>query len=132
MDRVYNSSFVRVIRKLSNHAENNKQPKPFYEDTNYSGTEYYYKLFGGILITDGVKDILEKFHAFWTTDILYELPKEGFFVIRVYVYDDNTADVVVEDGNHNIVKRKHYKYTDLDVSLKFYYADGVLLLPLEY
>jgi len=103
------------------------------------GTEHYYKLrIPKITYTDGVKVFAEKAEAMWlVVDIgLYlfkpKLNRDPFLSITLKV-KDNKGELVFDDGNDNVLYTKTYGYTDCpEGEWKFFYCDGVLMVPSEY
>lgn len=105
-----------------------------------TGTDKYYKaaMFPKSRYTDGVKLFYEKAESYWLVNdiLLYvnysKLDKEEFLCIKMRV-NDGKGDLIFDDGNGNVLEKQHYNFCDLpDGEWKFYYIDGVLLLPSEY
>jgi hypothetical protein len=85
--------------------------------------------------TDGVKYFAENAGAYWLLQeingLTVRLPGY-FFNIRV-ISKDNKADIIIDDGNDNILKKKHIGFTDLPAGeWQFFLTDNVLMLPNEY
>lgn len=84
--------------------------------------------------------------AFWLWDVIasalrtaprcrnYIANGETFFVVRLSVDDDTrSGQVVIDDGNDNVLYQQGIEYTDFDLpEIKFYFIGNVLLLPSEY
>ena len=106
----------------------------------FIGTESYHKMFPfKTVFTDGVKCFADEAGAYWLlTDInLFlhksELGKQDFLCITLQVGDNNKADLVFDDGNDNVLFKRHYRFTDCPKGeWKFFYMDNVLMLPSEY
>ena len=115
--------------------------------SNCYGTEGYYSY--GIVpsfkinLTDGVKTFIEKADAFWFVGDFYsyiptirkKAPNEYFFAINLIVNEDETADMIITDGNCNELVKKHYDYTDCPVGeWKFYFDldSKVMMYYMEY
>lgn len=106
----------------------------------FIGTEAYHKIFPfKTVFTDGVKYFAEQAGAFWLiTDInLFlhksELGKQDFLSIKLVVQENKRADLIFDDGNDNVLFKRHYRFTDCPAGeWKFFYMDGVLMLPSEY
>jgi len=111
---------------------------------HFGGTQnyYYINIPGPMYITDGVKYIMENGYSWFVTDaiavIRYE-PKvrkvavrEGFLVVRLKLGKDETADMIIEDGDGNVIYKQHYSYTDAKRELKLFYSWDVLMLDIEY
>ena len=74
-------------------------------------------------VTDAIAVILAK----------WGLRNADFLVIRLNLDDEKAeADMIIDDGNDNVLYRQHYGFTDAKRSLKLYYADRVMMLPTEY
>lgn len=111
------------------------------EELSYcTGTEHYYSvnMFPKSRYTDGVKTFYEVAEAYWLVNdiLLYvnysKLDKEEFLCIKMQV-KDSKGDLIFDDGNGNVLEKQHYNLCDLpDGEWKFYYTNGVLLLPSEY
>jgi len=104
---------------------------------SFIGTTAYYKYLGGVLLTDGVKYIMQNGYSWLVTDALaviitkWNLRNADFLVIRLEP-KDGEADLTIDDGNGKILYRQHYKFTDAKRSLKLYYSQRVLMLSSEY
>jgi len=105
---------------------------------SFIGTENYYKVIGA-LVTDGVKYIMDNGYSWLVTDALavicskWNLRNADFLVVRLNVDTKKAeADMIIDDGNDNVLYRQHYDFTDAKRSLKLYYERGVLLLPSEH
>ena len=88
--------------------------------------------------TEGVKYVAEACEAYWLlTDSGIEcmnLSKdEGLIVVKLVRNDDDSAQLIYEDGNYNNLKTVEISYTDFPLKeIKFYFIDGIMLLPTEY
>ncbi|MCW1308285.1 MAG: hypothetical protein OH337_03695 [Candidatus Parvarchaeota archaeon] len=106
----------------------------------YTGTEHYYN-FMGVLITDGVKYIMENGYTWFVADVVAlikahprireYLKRDTFLTARLEV-EDNEADLILEDGDYNKLYSQHYSFTDAKRNLKLFYVSGVLMLSNEY
>ena len=111
----------------------------------FIGTQQYYR-YMGVLLTDGIRYIMENGYAWFVTDaiavivahpkIRQYLQKDDFLTINLKLNKDKdgytTADMIIEDGNYNRLYRQHYDITDAKRELKLFYTDGVLMLASEY
>ncbi len=105
----------------------------------FTGTEYWHRcaLNPACLYTDGVEYFVEQAGAYWFLDILatefFELQhKAGFLNIWLKVRG-NQADIVIEDGDYNVLKEKHIDFTDCpEGDWQFFFTDNVILLTSEY
>lgn len=107
----------------------------------FIGTQQYHKeaLFPD-KYTDGVAYVMENGYAWLVTDALSvinhfangDLKEQEFLCIELRLLNHNEADLVITDGNEKELYKQHYGYTDAQVELKLFWADGVLLLAGEY
>lgn len=104
----------------------------------FIGTTMYHRLtILPLNCTDGVAFFAQKAEAYWLIDeiaLAYQfrdLKDKKFIVIEVDAKNDK-ADVKYSDGNENVLYKKHYDFTDLEGSYKFYLTNNVLMLPNEY
>jgi len=111
----------------------------------FYGTQQYYR-YMGVLLTDGIRYIMENGYSWFVTDaiavivahpkIRRHLQKEDFLTIKLKLNKDKdgytTADMIMEDGNHNRLYRQHYDITDAKRELKLFYTGNVLMLSSEY
>lgn len=106
----------------------------------FYGTELYYiNPLMKFTYTEGVKYFAENAGAYWLLQEinfiyvdLQQIGKAEFLNIKV-ISKDNKADIIVDDGNDNILKKKHIAFTDLpEGEWKFFLTNNVLLLPSEY
>ncbi|MCD7740505.1 MAG: hypothetical protein LUH11_04065 [Candidatus Gastranaerophilales bacterium] len=108
----------------------------------FIGTTHYYKLKAfPIYATAGVEYFCRILSAYWLFDDMCEIaitnPNEEFIVVVATVKDDNTCDVVYDNGNGDLICKQHYIYTNLpEGSWKFYISnypnEKVVMLPSEY
>lgn len=106
----------------------------------FTGTENYHKsnmFVPNMVHTDGVEYFCREASAYWVLDIvatefLQLLKKHPFLSIKVIVANDK-ADMIVEDGDCNVIKTKHIEYTDCpEGEYQFFFTDNVLMLTSEY
>ena len=106
----------------------------------FYGTENYYA--NWLLkyrYTDGVHYFIKQTDAFWFLEeinIIYvQLQNQGkaeFLSIKA-ISNGKKADIIVSDGNNNLLKKKHISLTDLpEGEWKFFLTNNILLLPTEY
>ena len=108
----------------------------------FTGTEYWYRhgLVRNVLYTDGAKYVAENAGAYWLLDeiafsqMVKRVAAEEFQLWKLKInLQDQTAQLVCEDGNGNIVFRKLIPYTDFPLEeISFYFIDNTILLPSEY
>lgn len=109
---------------------------------HFHGTEEWYELYKKpkILCTDGMKFVMETAQAYWLSEIVFSLQsnsvikKQYFQVYELEVNLEKKEGVlVVTDGNENELYKQEFEYTDFPLEkFRFYFTDGVLLLPSEY
>ena len=103
----------------------------------FTGTENWYKHWmGKILYTDGVKHFAEVAGAYWFIDVVGSvwdvISVEDFISIKMTV-KDNKANVVMDDGNGNVIYEQEIEYTDCPEGVWQFYLEGhVLLVPSEH
>lgn len=105
------------------------------------GTEQYWRLpMPKLIYTDGVKLFVEKAGCYWMLNDIGlflkdrpELKNQYFLTITLWVKEDKRADLIFDDGNGNVLYKRHYKFTDCPVGKwQFFYSSDVLMLPGEY
>lgn len=100
----------------------------------YHGTEKYHDVMGGN-VTDGVAYIMNNGYSWFVTDSLavirIQLKKEPFLSVKLKLKDD-TADMIITDGNDKVLYKQHYGYTSAKRELNLYYSNNVLMLSGEY
>ena len=107
----------------------------------FTGTTQYYRIDRKTLLTDGTYYLCKQTGAFWLMAVfsshLIELkPDEWFVVLRLDVSGES-AKVVIEDGNSNVLATQEIEYTDFPLNQITLYAcwdseHWVLMLPSEY
>jgi len=98
------------------------------------GTEAYHKYAiipsCSILLTDGAKAFADNADAYWFIGDFYSYiptikridPNEYLFVVTLLVNKDNTASLIITNGEEKTIVRKDYNYTDCpEGKWKFYY-----------
>lgn len=113
-------------------------PKKAIDLSQFYGTETWYKhpLTGG-LYTEGVRYFAMEAGAYWFLDIVFTeymemMEREEFLTIELKV-KGSKADIVVTDGNKNVLATREISFTDCpEGDYRFFYTGKVLLLPSEY
>ena len=105
----------------------------------FSGTETWYRhpLNPKLLYTDGVQFFAEQAESYWFLDIvateIFRLQQAEPFMVITLSVDDGEADISTDDGDGNIIYRRHIHFTDAPMGeWRFYLTDNVILLPSEY
>lgn len=111
-----------------------------YYDPCMFGTEQYwthpiYK--DSMKYTDSVKMFMREHSAYWTLDVMasyYPKLKGEDFVSFIFDVDtaNNTCHFYATDGNKKVLIEQDIEYTDLDVSVKFFFTNNVLMFPSDY
>ncbi|OAI21758.1 hypothetical protein A1359_19055 [Methylomonas lenta] len=117
--------------------------------SQFTGTEQWYRhpLNRRMLYTDGVQYLAEnggQQGAYWVLDKvaleicpLLDSKKQAFGALSLTVNPDQTAVMIVTDGNDQLLLRREMRYTDLqNGEWRFYLIEEgdhrVMLLPSEY
>lgn len=100
----------------------------------FHGTEHYYKDMFDVLLTDGVKYIMENGYSWFVTDQIVNLMrfKDGFYSVKLKLLSNSKAEAIITDGNNNILNVQKYEYTDAKRELNLFFYDNVLMLSGEY
>lgn len=112
--------------------------KRSYYDPNMYGTEQYwlhpiYKQ--AMKYTDSVRYFMKTKSAFWTLDVCASyLPKlkKKEFVTFIFDVTDSACEFRAENGNGKVLVKQEIPYTDLDVNVKFFFTNNVLMFPSDY
>lgn len=105
--------------------------------SHHSGTENYYTLAPGLLITDGCKDLAETFECYWLLTLIMsyqpQLSKQEFQAWKLVKNENGSADVTCDDGNGKILKKQHVPYTDFKADeCTLWCVNNIIILPSEY
>lgn len=107
---------------------------------DYNCSDNFYKYNFGLIITDGVKTLAEKFECWWFIDIVAsyqpQLKHEEFQVWKLTKNEDDSALVTCENGNGIILKKQRIEWTDFSASEGTVWIEAgeawVCLLPSEH
>ena len=111
------------------------------ELNQFNGTENWFRnpLFPQFLYTDGVKYLAENAGCYWLIDYIFSnqiikcLKDESFQVWKLKVNANQSARVIVEDGNDKELTSFNLEYTDFPIEeFTLWLVDKTLLLPSEY
>lgn len=109
--------------------------RDYYDPMSY-GTEVVWKHPLGLIYTDGVRLFAMEHQAYWTLDVvasyLTRLRQFDFLVIYFDVDDGKCCFHAREDSDLPDVIIQHIPFTDLNVSIRFYLIDGMLMFHSEY
>jgi hypothetical protein len=107
----------------------------------FTGTESWYRhpFKRSILFTDGAKYVADRAGAYWLLDEIAfaqakkRIAAEAFQLWKLKVRADQTARLICENGNGEVIFRKRIDYTDFPLKeISFYFTNNVILLPSEY
>jgi len=109
---------------------------------NYTGTENWYRhqVARQVLYTDGVRYVAESAGAYWLIDEIAlaqvwvpAVAAEEFQHWTLAVASNNTATLVCDNGNDNVVFTKKIEYTDFPAEgVNLYVANNTIMVPSEY
>jgi len=120
-----------MLKEKEKMTDLNDQFKDFY------GTENYYKHWKGVY-TDGIKEMAERFKAYWLIDVVfsYQDKKIGSIPFQVWEITSTGEKATVEmkeDTDQPVLVKQEIGFTDFPEGIfKMYLIDNVLLLPSEY
>jgi hypothetical protein len=110
--------------------------------SQFTGSENWYRhgLARRILFTDGAKYVADAAGAYWLLDEIAlaqrfdkKVAAEEFQVWKLNVNPDNTATLVCEDGNTNVVFTKAIKFTDFPAEgITLWFENTTIYLPSEH
>lgn len=107
----------------------------------FTGTERYYRLYPGVLLTDGAKYLADEAEAYWLLDVIWShLPsvqEDEWFVCARLERQREGAHFTLGDGNGGVYAQQAIAYTDFplnEITLYVAKQDGlwIVLLPSEY
>jgi len=103
----------------------------------YYGSENYFNVMN-TNVTDGIYYIMKNGYSWLVTDFLvvaksdnFKIKDESFISVKLKLKDD-TAKMIVTDGNDKILYTQDYEYTNVKREVTLFYIDNVLLLSSEY
>ena len=107
------------------------------EFAGYTGTDGYTKHPFGIMYTDGILAMAEKYKAYWLIDAVAsyqgKMKKEPFQIWTIHTSKNMAVLKMKTDTDQLPLVLQKIPFTDFPTgSLKMYLADGVLMLPSEY
>lgn len=111
----------------------------------FTGTSRWYRhwLFRNYLYTDGVQYLAEKAGAYWLIDTILSHQQDKrltsndelayFQCWTLNVKGDNSAQLICDDGNKNIILTQELEFTDFPLpTITLWLEHKVLLLPSEH
>jgi hypothetical protein len=109
--------------------------------SHFTGTEKYHRVLPKLVITDGVEYLANTANSYWLVTTIYShlvtKPIHSEFVVARLTVSDKTANLVLDDGDDQVISEQYIEYTDFPLDeVKIYcsYQDRcwVLLLASEY
>ena len=107
----------------------------------FYGTQYYYPLWPKVFLTDGAQFLAQEAACYWlmdaiTSHILHLTNAEAFVSCKLTVNNDK-AELVLDDGNGNVLATQKITHTNFPLESIVLYAcwdreRWVLMLPTEY
>jgi hypothetical protein len=103
--------------------------------------EDYYRVLRYIFITDGVEYLATKANSCWLVTAIYShlvtKPIHSEFIVARLVVSGKTANLVLDDGNDQVICEQYIEYTDFPLDALTIYCSyqerlWVLLLASEY
>ena len=107
----------------------------------FTGTENYYRVMPRLVITDGVRCLANQTNSYWLVSAIYSYlitqPIFSEFVVARLTVVGKTADLVLDDGNDQVIAQQAIGYTDFPLDAISIYCSyqektWVLFLPSEY
>ena len=109
--------------------------------SHFTGTENYYRVMPRLVITDGVQYLVTQANSYWLVSAIYSHLMSNaiyseFVVARLTVIG-KTADLVLDDGNDQVIAKQAIECTDFPLDEMCIYCSyrektWILLLPSEY
>jgi len=109
--------------------------------SQFTGSENYYRVMPRLVITDGVQYLANQANMYWLVSLIYShltrQPICSEFVVARLTVSGKTADLVLDDGNDQVIAEQAIDYTDFPLDAISIYCSyqektWVLLLPSEY
>jgi hypothetical protein len=109
--------------------------------SQFTRFEHWYRhgLVRSILFTDGAKYVADAAGAYWLLDEIalaqrfdQKVAAEEFQVWKLTVNPDDSATLVCEDGNYNVVCTKQIPFTDFPAEgITLWFENNTIYLPSE-
>jgi hypothetical protein len=109
--------------------------------SHFTGTENYYRVMPRLVITDGVQYLVTQANLYWLVSAIYShlISNEIYseFVVAQLTVIGKIADLVLDDGNDQVISRQRIDYTDspldeISIYCCYQQQEWILLLPSEY
>ncbi len=107
----------------------------------FYGTQYYYPLWPKVFLTDGTQFLAQEAACYWLMDAIashiVHLPKAEVFVSCKLTVSNGKAELLLDDGNGNVLATQKIAYTTFPLDSIALYACWnsecwILMLPTEY
>jgi hypothetical protein len=105
----------------------------------FTGTEQYHSmgpLFRNIVVTDGVKYVMDNGYSWFVTDalaiVINKLKDQPFLVVSLKLGKGDSGKMQIDDGNGKVLYTQKYEYTDAESEVKLYFTDNVMMVTSEY
>ena len=107
----------------------------------FTGSEqvFYLPLFPKFRYTEGVRYLAKEANCYWLLDYIFSnqhdntIQEQPFQVWKLQVAENCTAQIIVEDGNNNLIKSFQIEFTDFPLKqIDLWFIEGTLILPSEY
>lgn len=108
----------------------------------FTGTEHYYRLYPKVVLTDGTRYLAESAGCYWLMDLYASYlarldPNGDGFTCLKLTLQGTSAQIVIEDGNTQLLTKQHIEYTDFPFEQFMLYAVWssefwVVMLTSEY
>lgn len=105
------------------------------DTSHFTGTTTWWRhpLNLNITYTDGARYVAEKAGAYWLLDQIALSGYPHTFQKWDLSVVGTEGEIVVEDGDENVIHRHKLSYTDFpEPGVTLWFVDGVILLPSEY
>jgi len=109
--------------------------------SRFTGSENYYRVMPRLVITGGVQYLVRQANSYWLVSAIYSQlitqPICSEFVVARLTVSEKTADLVLNDGNDQVIAEQVIEYTDfpldaISIYCSYLQKTWVLLLPSEY
>jgi hypothetical protein len=107
----------------------------------FTGSENWYRhgINRNVSFTDGAKFVADEGGAYWLLDIIAlcqfhggRVAAEPFQVWNLRVQSDQSAILVCDDGNHNVLHLQRIPFTDFPLDeIELWFENHVIYLPSE-
>ena len=103
----------------------------------FTGTESHHPFGDGLLFTDGILTLCQKWECFWLIDAIAShqngrLELEPFQVWTLQRTTGNEFQLICDDGRRNVLRKQIIKFSDFkDDKVILYLENKVIYLPSE-